>query len=123
MVYQRGIDFWYGTTELGQRLCLGIDNNRPLLYHRERKWKKTSREVIKGLLKVFYPAAVTDKNIYQALELEWDDFEDSVQFIVGMDLSVDYIVTRNIRDFFSSSIDAVTPEQFLQAITDIADNN
>jgi hypothetical protein len=85
--------------------------------------KKTAREAIKSLLKVFYPAAVTDKNIYQALELEWEDFEDSVQFTVGMDLSVDYIVTRNIQDFASGSIDAVTPEQFLQTITDIADGN
>jgi predicted nucleic acid-binding protein len=45
--------------------------------------KNNAREAIKRLLKVFYPATVTDKNIYQALELDWDDFEDSVQFIVG----------------------------------------
>ena len=83
--------------------------------------KNNAREAIKRLLKVFYPATVTDKNIYQALDLNWDDFEDSVQFIVGSDLSVDYIVTRNTKDFTSSSIDVVTPEQFIQTITDIAD--
>jgi len=81
--------------------------------------KKTAREAIKRLLKVFYPATVTDKNIYQALEIEWDDFEDSVQFTVGMNLSVDYIVTRNIKDFASSSIEVVTPEQFIETITDL----
>jgi len=85
--------------------------------------KSKTREAIKRLLKVFYPATVTDKNIYQALELDWDDFEDSIQFIVGSDLSVDYIVTRNPKDFISNSIDVVTPEHFLQTITDIADNN
>ncbi len=51
------------------------------------------------MLKVFYPATVTDNNIYQALDMEWEDFEDSLQYIVGEGLSVDYIVTRNTKDF------------------------
>ena len=69
-------------------------------------------------MKIFYPATVTDNNIYQALNLEWEDFEDSVQYIVGDNLSVDYIVTRNTKDFTSSSIPAVTPEQLIKIITD-----
>jgi hypothetical protein len=81
--------------------------------------KNTAREAIKRLLRVFNPATVTDKDIYQALELEWEDFEDSVQFIVGEGLAVDYIVTRNKKDFTFSSIEAVTPEQFIQAVIDI----
>ena len=78
--------------------------------------KPTAREAINRLLQVFYPATVTDKNIYQALELEWDDFEDSLQFIVGEALSADFIVTRNTQDFPCSSIAVVTPEQFIQTI-------
>jgi predicted nucleic acid-binding protein len=80
--------------------------------------KATAREGIKRLLKAFYPATVTDKNIYQALELEWDDFEDSVQYTVGQDLLVDYIITRNTQDFASGTIEAITPEQFIQTTTD-----
>jgi hypothetical protein len=74
---------------------------------------------MKILLQVFRPATVTDSHIYQALEAEWDDFEDSVQFIVGEGLSVDYFVTRNTKDFFSGSIPAVTPERFIQLNADI----
>ena len=85
--------------------------------------KDTAREAIKRLLRVFYPATVTDKNIYQALELEWNDFEDSVQFAVGEALSADFIVTRDTRDFASGSIAAVTPEQFIQTIADITEND
>jgi len=62
--------------------------------------KNTAREAIKRLLRVFNPATVTDRDIYQALELEWEDFEDSVQFIVGEGLAVDYIVTRNKKRFY-----------------------
>jgi len=80
--------------------------------------KKAARENIKQhLLQVFKPAAVTDSHIYQALDLDWDDFEDSVQFVVGEGLSVDYIVTRNTKDYSSGSISAVTPEEFLRTIT------
>jgi len=79
---------------------------------------KVARENIKQhLVPVFKPAAVTDSHIYQALNLEWDDFEDSVQYIVGESFSADYIVTRNTHDFSFSTIPAVTPEDFLKAIT------
>jgi len=32
---------------------------------------------------------------------------------------VDYIITRNTKDFSDNSIPAVTPEQFIEIITDI----
>jgi predicted nucleic acid-binding protein len=79
--------------------------------------KKTAKEAIKYLLKTCYPATVTDNDIYKALDLTWDDFEDAVQFTVGEGLSADYIVTRNIQDFSSSRIPAITPEQFIEIIT------
>jgi len=78
--------------------------------------KKPAKEALKYLLKVFKPATVTDSNIYQALNLDWSDFEDSVQYVVGESFSVDYIVTRNTKEFTSSSIPAVTPEQFIDII-------
>jgi len=67
-------------------------------------------------LKVFKPADVTSDNIYKALDIEWNDFEDSVQYIVGESLSADYIITRNTKDFSSGSIPAMMPEQFIEII-------
>ena len=78
--------------------------------------KKSTKELLKDMLQVFKPAAVTDSHIYQALDLDWDDFEDSVQYIVSESFLADYIVTRNIKDYIAGSIPAVTPEQFLQII-------
>ncbi|MDR0495424.1 MAG: PIN domain-containing protein [Treponema sp.] len=86
---------------------------------RKRLGKNIAREAINHLLHIFYPATVTGDNIYQAFDLEWDDFEDSVQYIVGKGLSVNYIVTKNTQDFTSGSIAAVTPEQFIEIITGI----
>jgi len=81
--------------------------------------KKYTIEGIKKMLQVFKPATITDNNIFQALALEWNDFEDSVQYVVVETLEVDYIVTRNTSDFASGSITAVTPEEFLIAIADL----
>jgi len=78
--------------------------------------KKPTKEALKNLLHVFKPATVTDDHIHQALDLDWNDFEDSVQYVVGENLSVDYIVTRNIQDYSSGSIPAITPGMFIQAI-------
>ena len=91
------------------------------IYYIARKslGKAAAHEAIKKTLMVFSPATVTGTDINQALDLEWDDFEDSVQYVVGEGLAVDYIVTRNTKDFTSGSITAVTPEQFIEAITDI----
>jgi hypothetical protein len=81
--------------------------------------KDTAHEAVNHLLHIFSPATVTDNNIYQALDLRWDDFEDSVQYLVGEGLSVEYIVIRNTQDFSSGNIPAVTPEQFIEIITGI----
>jgi predicted nucleic acid-binding protein len=81
--------------------------------------KQTARNSIKRLLQVFNPATVTGTNIRQALELEWNDFEDSLQFIVGESLAADFIVTRNVKDFTSSVIPVVTPAQFIEYIATI----
>ena len=80
--------------------------------------KKGAKEAIKHMLRIYYPATVTDKDIYKALDLTWDDFEDSVQFTVGERLSVDYIITRDTQHFSSGSIPAVTPEQFIPIIAE-----
>jgi hypothetical protein len=89
------------------------------IYYITRKslGKTAAHNAIKKMLNIFYPATVTGDNIYQALDLEWDDFEDSVQYVVGEGLAVDYIITRNTKDFTSGSISAVTPEQFLKNLT------
>ena len=80
--------------------------------------KKSTKEALKNLLSVFKPATVTDNHIYQALNLDWDDFEDSVQYVVGEGFSANYIITRNIDDYASGSISVVTPEQFIKIVAE-----
>ena len=83
--------------------------------------KKHTKEAIKEILQVFKPATVSDTHIYQALDIDWDDFEDSIQYIVGKSFFADYIITRNSQDYSSSLIPALTPRQFINIITNIVD--
>ena len=113
-------DIIYSLAEKKQIVCyLSTSAITDIFYLSEKNLgKKPAKEALKTLLSVFKPATVTDSHIYQSLDMEWGDFEDSVQFIVGESLSVDYIVTRNIQDFSSGSIPTITPEQFLKTIAD-----
>jgi predicted nucleic acid-binding protein len=82
------------------------------------KDRKIAVDLIKKILEVISVATVTENNIYHALDLEWNDFEDSVQYTVGESISADYIITRNVSDFNDSTIKIVTPEQFLNIIVE-----
>jgi predicted nucleic acid-binding protein len=90
------------------------------IYYITQKFYKNKRitiDLMKKILKVISVATVTGNNIYQALDLGWNDFEDSVQYIVGESISADYIITRDADDFKNSIIKIVTPEQFLDILS------
>jgi len=61
-------------------------------------------------------AAVDSKSIVDALDLEWSDFEDCVQYVVSESIAADYIVTRNPQDYENEEIRVVTPEKLLNII-------
>ncbi len=53
------------------------------------------------------------ENAYRA---KWRDFEDSIQAVVAEEAKVDLIVTRNLRDFKNSPIQAMSPEKLLETL-------
>ena len=61
-------------------------------------------------------ASVDGDIISKALDAQWNDFEDCVQYFVSERISADFIVTRNPNDFKNSSIKVVTPEELLNII-------
>ena len=46
----------------------------------------------------------------------YDDLEDCLQIQSAQNLRLNYIITRNIKDFRCSTVHAVTPEQFVEMI-------
>jgi predicted nucleic acid-binding protein len=80
------------------------------------KDKQKSMELLKELLKTIKIAAVSEEEIYRAIELDWNNFEDAVQFTAGEKIPADYIVTRDTSGYIDSSIPAVYPADILNMI-------
>jgi predicted nucleic acid-binding protein len=83
---------------------------------KDLKDKKKSLEKIKDLLNIIFIASVNESNIYEAIDSDWNDFEDSLQYVVGKEIDVDYIVTRNIQDYEKSFIKIIEPNILLDII-------
>jgi len=80
------------------------------------KSKTETYALLKNLINTIIIAAVDSDIISGALESVWDDFEDCVQYFVGESIDVDYIVTRNSKDFLNGNIKTMPPEALLNLI-------
>lgn len=72
---------------------------------------------IDEILGVFEVSPVGSSEARRARNLGMTDFEDALQASAAAVARVDYIVTRNTRDFRRSPIKAISPRAFLAAVT------
>jgi predicted nucleic acid-binding protein len=86
--------------------------------YRYLKDKELVRKLLKKLMGIVSVAAVSEKEIEEALELSWNDFEDSVQYAVALLNEMDGIVTRNQKDYNRADMKVWSPEQVLQKFQD-----
>ena len=77
------------------------------------KDKQKTMNLLKSVLKTVNIAAVTGEEIYRALDLNWNDFEDAVQYTAGEHIQADYIITRDLGGYEGSSIPVIQPVGFL----------
>lgn len=52
--------------------------------------------------------------IDDAIRSQWNDFEDCSQYYAAKREKVDYIITRNEKDFIGSDIPVLSPSKFLE---------
>ena len=83
------------------------------LAYRQLKDKVKVKKLMKELLTVVSVASVSEQEIENALSLEWNDFEDSVQYSVTYLQEMDGIVTRNPSDYKEAKIKVWKPEELL----------
>ena len=74
----------------------------------------TTLKKIKSFLKV---AAIDEAVIDSALESEFKDFEDALQYCSASQSGLTHIITRNKKDFVKADIAVLLPEEFLTLIT------
>ncbi len=66
---------------------------------------------------IFDVATLNKSDMTAAVNNEaFDDLEDSMQHQSSVATNINYIVTRNTKDFKGSTVSAITPEEFLELV-------
>ncbi len=74
---------------------------------------KKIREVLKKLSLIFSIEDLTVSDMSTAADMQWNDFEDALQVALAKRIHSDYIITRNVKDFKKSEVEAFMPSEFL----------
>lgn len=82
--------------------------------------KKTAMISINSIMALFEVASVNRIVIESALKSKFTDFEDSVLHESARHAGVEYIITRNVKDFKSAQIPAFTPVEFLSMLKSLS---
>lgn len=79
--------------------------------------EKSLRAVLYNLLDYIKIIAVNQDILKKGLKSKHKDFEDAIQiFCANTISSMDYIVTRNIKDFRNADIPVYAPDELLEKI-------
>lgn len=80
---------------------------------RKLKSKSYALQSLRKLRIIVGVLTLDQKSIDQALNSEFTDFEDALQYYSARSSKLDYIITRNKKDYKNSKIMACTPEEYL----------
>jgi predicted nucleic acid-binding protein len=82
------------------------------------KDKSKALELIRALIENVRVAAVNEGIVRQAIDLDWNDFEDSIQYAAGESVDAEYIITRDPKGYADSAIKVIDPKAFLELISE-----
>ena len=104
--------------ELGKVRGLVAAHSLTTLFYLIRKDRSVAdaRATITNLLQFIEIAPVDQSTIEQALNLDYRDFEDAVQMISAVQCKVDYLITRNEKDYQPALLPILRPVDFLGAL-------
>ncbi len=80
------------------------------------KGKAVARATITNILQIVKIAPVDQTTIEQALNLELPDFEDAVQMMAAVQCKLDFLVTRNLKDYQPALLPVLQPVDLLATI-------
>lgn len=74
------------------------------------------KDILTVLTSIFTVIDLRGTDLIKAADLDFSDYEDALQSVCASRTKVNYIVTRNIKDFKSSSVPAIKPSELLERI-------
>ena len=82
------------------------------------KDKEKLYSIVEILLRLVDIIDVTALDVKEAFHPDVADFEDELICVCAKRAKIDYIITRNKKDFRQSPVKAITPEEFLNKFYD-----
>jgi predicted nucleic acid-binding protein len=78
--------------------------------------KAKSRKAIRALRKKLSILPMDEKVVDAALESEFSDFEDALQYFAAEKRGIDFIITRNKKDYAKGSLKVVTAQEYMNMV-------
>ena len=82
----------------------------------KERGKTKSREILRKFKMLVKVLSVDEKIINLALNSDFRDFEDAIQYEVAKENKQEIIISRNLKDFKTSEIPVFLPEDFLKLL-------
>ena len=77
-----------------------------------------AKALLTNLLQLVKILPIDHSTIEQALNLTYQDFEDAVQMISAVQNKLDYLITRNVKDYQPALLPVMPPADFLSLLPD-----
>ena len=99
--------------------CITAKSSTDIYYlsHRYTHDDRASREILNKLFTLFELLDTDGTDCRRALASSVSDYEDAVMIETALRERMDYIVTRNTRDYTKSSVPVCTPAEFLALLS------
>ena len=79
--------------------------------------RKHGSEGVRNLLSNFRQlsrvATTNERTVDDSLASQFKDFEDAMQYFSGLRQNIDYIITRNKKDFKAAQVPVFEPQEFI----------
>lgn len=72
---------------------------------------QAAQDMIEHNLSFLQLVGISPEDAQKALSARWNDFENCLVARCAEKIKADYIITRNVKDFRGSTVEAITPEE------------
>ena len=75
--------------------------------------KRIADEFVKDCIKIFSIVSISGENIKDAIENKYKDFEDDLHSSIIENNKIEYLITRNKKDFNLKKVNILNAEEFI----------
>ena len=110
---------FFRITKDNNSVCYITSNTITDIYYISKKVIGHSNSIsfLISILKIVELINIDKTIIINALESGFSDFEDAIQYFSATESKIDYIITRNKKDFKNSKIPILTPKEYCDIFT------